>query len=71
MNLDNIKNEVSTKVGKDVQIIVYGMRNKKNTYVGKIKKVYPNLFAIQTSLGEKCFTYADVCTGDVKIKYLS
>ncbi len=71
MNLNTIKNEVENNIGKDVQITVYGMRNKNTTYVGKIKSLYPNIFAISTNIGDKCFTYADVCTGDVKIKYLN
>lgn len=71
MNLDNLKNEIKNAIGQDVQIVVYGMRNKTSTYVGKLKMAYPNIFSIITSQGEKCFSYADVCTGDVKIKYLN
>ncbi len=71
MNINHVKQEIELKIGKDVQIIVYGMRNKTSTYVGKIKTVYPNIFTLQTGIGEKSFSFADVCTGDVKIKYLS
>lgn len=71
MNLNNIKNIIKENLGRNVQIVVYGMRNKRETYVGKIKQVYPNIFSIQTDIGEKTFPYADICTGDIKIKYLS
>ncbi len=69
MNLNVIKREVESKIGDSVQIVVYGMRNKTSTYFGKLKEVYPNIFTISTDIGEKSFSYADVCTGEVKIKY--
>ncbi len=71
MNLNSIKTTIKENIGASVQIVVYGMRNKRETYVGKIKKVYPNIFSIQMDVGEKTFLYADVCTGDIKIKYLT
>lgn len=71
MNINSIKNVIQDNIGKSVQIVVYGMRNKRETYVGKIKTVFPNIFSIQMDVGEKTFPYADVCTGDIKIKYLN
>lgn len=71
MNLNNIKKVIKENIGASVQIVVYGMRNKRETYIGTIKSVYPNIFSIQMDVGEKTFLYADVCTGDVKIKYLA
>ncbi len=71
MNINNVKKEIEKNVGKNVQVVVHGMRNKTNTYVGKLKFAYPNLFILQTDIGEKCFNYADVCIGDVIIKYLN
>ncbi len=70
MNINNTKKEIEANIGKDVQIVVYGMRNKTSTYVGKLKTTYPNIFILQTNIGDKCFSYTDVCTGDIKIKYL-
>lgn len=70
MNLDIIKDEIKAKQNMTVQIVVYGMRNKVTRYVGKIKTMYPNIFTLSTDTGEKSFTYADVATGEVKIKYL-
>ena len=71
MNLDIVKNDLKSKIGKPVQITVYGMRNKVNTYVGRINKLYPNIFTIKTDYGEKSFTYNDLITGEVRIKYLT
>lgn len=71
MNLDIVKNELKNNIGKCVQITVYGLRNKTSTYVGKIFALYPNIFSIKTEIGEKSFTYNDLITGEVKIKYLT
>ncbi len=71
MNLDLVKNKLKEKLGKPVQITVYGMRNKINTYVGHIYHLYPNIFTIKTDYGEKSFSYSDLVTGEVKIKYLT
>lgn len=71
MNINNIKKVIEENLGKNVQIVVYGMRNKRETYVGKIKSTFPNIFSIQMDSGEKTFPYADICTGDIKIKYLT
>ncbi len=71
MNINSTRKEIEASIGKDVQITVYGMRNKTSTYVGKIKSTYPNVFMLKTNIGDKCFSYTEVCTGDVKIKYLN
>lgn len=53
-----------------VVIKVFGMRGKTSEYTGKINAIYPNIFTILENGNEKSFTYRDVYTGDIKIKYL-
>lgn len=69
MNLDIIKSKLLTKLGSEVTITVKGIRNKKSIYEGKIYKLYPNIFSIMTRNGEKTFSYADIATNDILIKY--
>ena len=69
MNLDIIKNDISNKIGRNVLITVRCMRNKKEIYEGKMYKMYPNIFSVLTKNGEKTFSYADVATKDVLLKY--
>jgi uncharacterized protein Veg len=71
MNLDIVKNKIKEKMGANVQVTVYGLRNKVNSYVGRVYRLYPNIFTIKTDNGEKSFTYSDVITGEVRIKYLT
>lgn len=69
MNLDLIKENLKFKIGSDVIITVKCMRNRKQIYEGKIYKLYPNIFSIMTMNGEKTFSYADIATRDILIKY--
>lgn len=70
MNLDIIKDKIKNKINSSVVITVKGIRNKKQIYEGKIYKLYPNIFSILTRNGEKSFSYADVVTKDILIKYI-
>lgn len=69
MNPEFIKEKIQKNINKNVKITVYGMRNKTNTHYGRIKAIYPNIFTIEENNNEKSFSYADVITGDIKIKY--
>ena len=70
MNIDTIKNEINKNIGKKVLVTVYGMRNKIDRYEGTILNTYPNIFTINHDGMEKSFTYREVITKDIKIKYL-
>lgn len=69
MNINIVKEKINRLLGKNVTLIFKGMRNKKEIYEGKIYKLYPNIFSLMTSKGEKSFSYADVATNDIIIKY--
>ncbi len=70
MNINIIKEEIKSKINRKVNISVFGLRNRVNRYEGVIYKVYPNIFTVLIDGEEKSFTYRDVITGEVKIKYL-
>jgi len=70
MNIEIIKNDLRSKVGKKVCVTVYGMRNKVNRYEGVVHKIYPNIFTIMYEDEEKSFTYCDVITKDITVKIL-
>ena len=70
MNPNFIREEINKHLNSRISVKVFGMRNKINNYEGYIKATYPNIFTIQTLNGEKSFTYADVITKDIEIKYL-
>ena len=70
MNINIVKEEIKSKINRKVNISVFGLRNRVNRYDGVIYKVYPNIFTVLIDGEEKSFTYRDVITGEVKIKYL-
>lgn len=70
MNIDIVRKEIEKNIGRNVHITVYGMRNKTNTYDGPIYRVYPNIFTIKYYNEEKSFTYRDIITKDINVKYL-
>lgn len=70
MNINNVKEELKNKIGVQVKITVYGLRNKINSYEGKIFKIYPNIFTILYNNEEKSFSYRDIITKDIIVKYL-
>ena len=70
LNTDKVKEEITKNLNRLVEIKVYGMRGKTIDYKGKIHAIYPNLFTIIDNNTEKSFTYRDIITGDIKIKYM-
>ena len=70
MNLDTIREEVKKHLNDKVEVSVFGMRNKNYKVNGYISNVYPSIFTINEDGVEKSFTYSDIATGEIKIKYL-
>lgn len=69
MNINIVKEELKKHLNKKVIIKSRGMRNKINYYEGTLKTLYPNIFTIIYNDKEKSFSYADLITGEIKIKY--
>ena len=71
MNIDDVKTQIKNNLYSNIEIKVYGMRNKNSTYVGYISNVYPAIFTVRINGVDKSFNYVDVLTGEVKIKYVN
>lgn len=70
MNLEEIKNKIKSNKGKNVKVVVYGLRNKKEIIIGSISDAYSNVFTVLSRGINKSFSYSDIFIGDVKIEYL-
>jgi uncharacterized protein Veg len=70
MNIELVKNMINMNLGKRVKVTVYGIRNKVNHFEGTLYKLYPNIFTILYNGEEKSFSYRDIITKDIDIKYL-
>lgn len=70
MNLNLIKKEVISHLNKNIEVKVYGMRNRTEVIKGIISNVYPNIFTVLANGECRSFRYADIITGEIKVKYL-
>lgn len=70
MNIEIIKEEMRKHLDESVEVSVFGLRNKKEYFIGKISHMYPYIFTVQVNGVEKSFNYADIITGEVRVKYL-
>ncbi len=70
MNIEIIKEEMRQHVNENVEVSVFGLRNKKEYFIGTISKMYPYIFTVRVNGVEKSFNYADIITGEVQVKYL-
>ena len=70
MNINKVKEDIVKSINRKVIISVYGIRNRVNKYEGIIYKIYPNIFTVLVSGEEKSFSYRDIITGDIKIKFI-
>ncbi len=70
MNLDLIKEDVKKHLNEKVEISVFGLRNKNYKVYGYISNIYPSIFTVNENGVEKSFTYSDIATGEINIKYL-
>ena len=68
MNLDIIRERIQKMYQKEVEVHVYGMRNKRNLYYGVVSGVYPYVFTISVQGKEKSFNYSDFIIGEVVVK---
>ncbi len=70
MNISTVKEEIEKNIGRQVEVKIYGMRNKTDKIIGRIEKTYPNLFIINNNRETRSINYSDVLTKEVIIKYL-
>ncbi len=70
MNIDDIKMQVSRSIGREVKITVNGIRNKQSEYYGVITGAYPYIFTISTGMEKKSFSYAEVLSKEVSLKFI-
>lgn len=70
LNIELVKEEITKKLGSEVELKIYGMRNRVESFTGHITKIYPKLFMVENNYEQKSISYADVITKDVVVKYL-
>lgn len=69
MRIEYIKNELNKHIGEDVFIKYNLGRNKYEEYNVKIKKLYNNVFTVESNDEIKSFSYNDIITKTIKIDF--
>ena len=70
MTIQKIKNTIDNGIGKKVDIVFNGLRNKKEYYKGEIIETYNSIFIVKLdSLEKKSFSYSDVLTSTIKLYF--
>lgn len=71
MNINLIKEEMKSKIGKEVHIKYNLGRNKIERYDATIKELYNYIFIVElNSTNElKSFMYSDIITNTIKLSY--
>ena len=68
MNIDTIRKNLRDLLQKQHTFMYLGTRGQNEKFVGKIIKVYPRIFLIETDKGVlKSFSYSDFVIHSLKI----
>ena len=67
MNLDSVKNEISSLLNREIMLRVSANRSKKCLIKGVVTGIYPRHFTVLVDDTVRSFTYADVAIGEVSI----
>ena len=68
MNIDTIRNHLQELLYQDHTFLYLGTRGQNEKFDGKIIKIYPRTFLIETSFGcFKSFSYSDFAIHSLKI----
>lgn len=70
MNPLFIKKYIENNIGKEVNIQIFGLRNKSEKFTGIIDKIYPQIFTVNTHMGTKSISYSEIINGEVKISII-
>ncbi len=70
MTIQKIKKKIDDGIGKKVNIVFNGSRNKKEYYKGEIIETYNYIFIVKLdTLEKKSFSYSDVLTSTIKLYF--
>ena len=71
MTIDSVKNKLNDYLGESVTIKCNLGRNKYEKYAATIKKLYNNVFIVETNKHHiiKSFSYSDVISKTIRINY--
>ena len=70
MNPYVIRDSLALHKGERVQVKVYGMRNKTDSFIGILKETYPKIFVIEIGETIKTFSYSEIINKEVVLTFI-
>ena len=70
MNPYVIRDSLAHHKGERVQVKVYGMRNKTDSFIGILKETYPKIFVIEIGKSIKTFSYSEIINKEVVLTFI-
>ena len=70
MNPHVIRENLSIHKGERVQIKIYGMRNKNDSFIGVLKDIYPQIFTVEVGNMIRTFSYSEIINKEVVISFI-
>lgn len=70
MNPLVIRDNLTVHKGKRVLVQIYGMRNKKDRFIGILKDIYPQIFTVEVDNIIRSFSYSDLINGEVVLSFI-
>jgi len=70
MNPHVIRENLINHKGDRVQVKIFGMRNKTDSFIGILKDIYPRVFTIEVGATLKSFSYSEIINGEVQLTFI-
>ncbi len=70
MNPYVIRDNLFKHKGERVQVKVYGMRNKTDSFIGVLEDLYPKIFTINTGNSIRTFSYSELISKEVVLSFI-
>lgn len=70
MNPYVIRENLQRHKGERIQVKIYGMRNKNDSFIGVLKDIYPQIFTIQAGGTLRSFSYSEIINKEVVLSFV-
>lgn len=70
MNPLVIRDNLMSHKGARVRVQVFGLRNKKDNFIGTLKDIYPQIFTVEVEGTIRSFSYSELINREVVLSFI-
>lgn len=70
MNPYVIRDNLKSHIGERVKVSINGMRNKKDSFIGTLSAIYPQIFTIKSQDFIRSFSYREIINKEVELTFI-